>query len=141
MNSNNYVDFNLCELQDVRMYITDKNMANATSTLTGWSLLMNMSLRGKYDIVDYLISQGADVNYSCPLGWTALMLACTNQHFNIVKLLISNGANVNAQATNGFTPVMFVMLNVNTDEMREYLIQKGADMKYALNWLRSRGLL
>lgn len=121
-------------------HVTDFVTANAIDPKDQWSLLIKSSMQGNVDQVQHLICKGADVNYSCPLGWTALMLACANRHFQIVKILVGHGAHVNAQHNNGFNPVMFTMLNPGTDEMRDFLVEKGADMEYAFNWLKARGL-
>ena len=104
-------------------------------------MLIEASLEGNFEVAKYLVEMGADVNYVGPLGWTALMYACVNRHFNIIKLLVEKGADVNAQHQDGFTPIMMSMLNAETQEIQNYLIAHGADLQYAGNWLRARGII
>ena len=135
------MSINLDELESVRTHIVDKVGANMTNPISGWSLLIDASMFGRIEIVKHLLDKGANVNYSCPLGWTALMVACVNRHFEIMKLLIENGADVNAKHKDGFSPIMFVMLNKGTGEMINFLMEKGANMIHAFNWLKVRGFV
>ena len=58
-----------------------------------------------YNIVDLLISHGADVNEKDNDGWTPLHNACYFGHHKIAKLLISHGTNVNSKSIHNNTPL------------------------------------
>lgn len=59
---------------------------------TGNTLLMFAAMWGKYDIVDYLLKKGADINARNSGGDTALSLARKNGYRNVAALLALNGA-------------------------------------------------
>ena len=58
----------------------------------GWTALMYASDRGLLEIVEVLVSAGADVAYSSPNNETALYLATKKKRHVIVKLLKEAGA-------------------------------------------------
>ncbi|PJZ77368.1 ankyrin repeat domain-containing protein [Leptospira neocaledonica] len=67
-----------------------------------WTALMIAAAYGNLDVVKYLISKGAKVNFRSPkCGCTAILTAThqleTNEnHYKIVELLLSKGADLNA---------------------------------------------
>jgi ankyrin repeat protein len=69
------------------------------------------SEKGKLDIVEYLISNGANIEakgqwifYLIHLyGFTSLMSASNNGHLDIVQYLVSKGANIEAKNNNIFS--------------------------------------
>jgi len=50
---------------------------------------------GHIEIVNMLLSSGADVNLSNNDGWTALICAAAKGYIQIAKMLLSAGADVN----------------------------------------------
>ena len=50
--------------------------------------------KGYKDIVEYLVSHGANVNIPNNNKETPLHIACDNHYFHIVTYLISHGTNV-----------------------------------------------
>lgn len=135
------MNFDLYDIKQCTIHITSKEKANAIH-IDGSSLLMLACINGKYDIANYLVGLGADVNYAEPqCKFTSLMYACINRHKDIINLLVDHGADVNAIQKEGWTPIMFVLLNKNTDDLRNYLLSKGADIHYALEWLKSKKLI
>ena len=93
----------------------------------GLTALMRASNIGYTDIVEKIISSGADVNIKNGNGVTALMFASLNGHTDIVKKIISSGADVNIKDGNGVTALMFASQNGHTDIVKE-LISSGADV-------------
>lgn len=55
-----------------------------------------------------------------------LHIAAQNGHFDIVKLLVSRGADVNCMNNGGQTP-MHMAVSYDLDDVRDYLLSKGAD--------------
>ncbi|MEJ2703606.1 MAG: transglutaminase domain-containing protein, partial [Sedimentisphaerales bacterium] len=70
--------------------ITDQNKVD----LYDWTPLHFAAQAGQTDIVEYLITNGADVNAKSIQGETPLQLAANNDHKEIMRLLIANGAEV-----------------------------------------------
>jgi len=73
--------------------------------------------------IEYLISQGADVNFKNEDGKTPLFF---HEDPDIVNLLISHGANVNEQDNRGNIP----LFHVNNIEAAELLLENGADINH-----------
>jgi ankyrin repeat protein len=107
--------------------------------------LGHASFFGHWKVADFLISHGADVNYSLPgTGETPLHSAICKAgrpaYLYVIKVLIENGADVNAKTNTGAESGAF-MRDVRTKgetplhraaayadpAIIEYLIDKGAD--------------
>jgi ankyrin repeat protein len=58
----------------------------------GWTPLMLAAFNGKYDIAEYLVNLGVNVNYKDMWGDTALILASETNRSKIIKLLKESGA-------------------------------------------------
>ncbi len=56
-----------------------------------------------YDLCDFLISSGANLNQTTQYGCTSLMFAARSGDIQIVKLLIEKGANVNLRDNKGMS--------------------------------------
>lgn len=70
---------------------------------------------GKYHVVEYLISRGADVNKVTFAGNTPLHTASGREMDEMVKLLLKHGANVNIANLEGDIPkVVRTSEQVNT---------------------------
>jgi len=98
-------------------------------------LLIASSFKDYEDIVSYLISSGADVNFTGKDGKTPLMWAAGNS-LESTKILLENGADVNAKGNDGMTAFIqstFGILSkkVSTDVM-DLLLENGADVNSAL---------
>ncbi|KAK3563577.1 hypothetical protein QTP86_030940 [Hemibagrus guttatus] len=68
--------------------------------------LMAACSSGSYDMAEFLITLGADVNACDQFKWTPLHHACHAGQQDIVKLLVRHGAVVDAVALTGATPLM-----------------------------------
>ena len=94
----------------------------------GMTPLYNACRSGWGDIVELMISRGADVNAKS-YGETAL-LKVTGKKVNdvtLAEILLGNGAKVNAQDTQGNTPLYHAIMNKN-EKMTKLLLNNGADM-------------
>ncbi|PGG97626.1 hypothetical protein AJ79_09136 [Helicocarpus griseus UAMH5409] len=86
------------------------------------------SRQGLQDIVELLISKGADVNAHDRVG-TALISACEGGYENIAKILINNGADVNIRALGGYDALIKASKSGHRDIV-ELLINQGADINF-----------
>jgi len=88
---------------------------------------------GRKEIVELLISKGADVNSRTmwnpkhKTGWTPLLYAVDHGHKEVAELLIAKGADVNAKVDVGGTPLHFAAA-LDHKEIVELLIAEGADV-------------
>ena len=55
--------------------------------------LMNAAYRGNTNIINMLLENGADINYTTDFGMTALMMAASFNQFEAAKVLLENNAD------------------------------------------------
>ena len=78
----------------------------------GFSLLHAALYGHKWDIAEFLINEGIDVNLKDSGGNTALHYLCDdnstdyNEVFKLIKMLLDKGANINMQNKKGHTPLI-----------------------------------
>lgn len=93
--------------------------------------LMIASGLGESEIVDLLLSEGAQVDAKDGDGRTALMYAAGHnqewtENTDVIERLIRQGANIETQDEAGLTSLMYAVMRCNLDEA-ELLLSKGAD--------------
>ncbi|MGA2775841.1 MAG: ankyrin repeat domain-containing protein, partial [Candidatus Omnitrophota bacterium] len=87
--------------------------------------LIFAATNGNKEIVELLLSKGADVNAKANNGETALMSTAETNKKEIVKLLLSKGADVNIKSDIGETALSKAELR-NHSDIVELLRQAGA---------------
>jgi len=111
----------------------DVNMADENKGAT--VLLIACSFKGYEKIIQFLISNGADVNYKSKDGKTPLMLAAGTS-FETTKVLIENGADVNTKAEDGMTAFFHATFGVLskkvTTGVMDLLLEYEVDINYSL---------
>jgi len=84
------------------------------------------------EIIQFLVSKGADVKTKNERGDTLLHLAMMRGSPEVVKFLVSKGADVNAKDSNGGTPLHWVagerMHTREHVEVAKFLVSQGADV-------------
>jgi len=90
----------------------------------GNTLFLAVSL-GKEDMVEYLLSKGANVNGRNVEGLRPLHVAALKNRTRIAGILLSKGAAVNAQDNDGETPLHYAVGNDSRD-MADLLLAHGA---------------
>ena len=68
------------------------NFALSSRDAAGWTSMLFAVVNGDYDLVKYLLSQGANVNHTSNEGSTALSLARQEKYKEIISLLRKHGA-------------------------------------------------
>jgi ankyrin repeat protein len=88
--------------------------------------LMRACKEGRLDIVDELLTAGADLAVLNADGCNALWLACYNGSPAIIQRLIDAGIAIDNQNGNGATALMYVASN-SKPELVKLLLENGAD--------------
>lgn len=94
-----------------------------------------MSVNNEFEMIEYLLKHGADVNAREHYfdGDSPLMLAVGKNNLDLVKLLVEHGANPNIKYidevgdTEGYTPFLLAIQNNNFD-MVKLLVEHGANV-------------
>ena len=71
------------------------------------------------NVVELLLSKGADINDKNNQGWSSIILASYQGHVNVVELLLSKGANINDISNDGSTAISLS----NSDKIK-YILRK-----------------
>jgi len=104
----------------------DPSLANAVS-VEGFPPMGLAAYLGHEEVVEYLISKGADVNFTAPsTGFTALTGAVSQRHARIADLLVRRGATVNHVYEGTLTPLLVATSQGDLNVVR-LLLDHGAD--------------
>ena len=114
------------DITEVKMII-ESTKASVKSKYKAYPLLMTAAGCGHKDIVELLLSKGANVNASTSWGSTALSVAARDGETNMVEFLLSNGANVNSKEYDGYTALSRAAMNGHT-QIVKILLSKGANV-------------
>ena len=91
----------------------------------GYTPLILACTVGHHDIVDFLIDQNAEVDFTAPDGASALFCAVQEGHWEVVELLIDSDANVNLQTSGGATP-LYIAAQEGFKSLVKKLLSHGA---------------
>ncbi|KAG9399791.1 hypothetical protein AC1031_011214 [Aphanomyces cochlioides] len=80
---------------------------------------------GHFDVVKYLLDNGAALDMKSHHGQTPLHKASARGHLDIVKYLLDKGVTLNAESQQGRTPLHLASENGCLDVVK-YLLEKGA---------------
>lgn len=131
--ANAVVDKDLITLDSLLQTGIDVNITEEDRGAT--VLLIASSFKDYEDVVSFLISRGADVNFKGKDGRTPLIWAAGNS-FESTKILLENGADVNAKGDDGmnaFIQSTFGILSKKVlTEVMDLLLENGANVNSAL---------
>ena len=83
-------------------------------------------MRAHWDVAEYLIEQGADLNIQGGDGGTSLQWAVHHDNVDIVRLMVSKGAKLNVQNLWSMTELHTAIWRGNIHVV-EYLLDQGSD--------------
>jgi len=115
------------DLATVKSILNKNCMALNQRDFGGSTPLIMASMHGQKQVVDYLLSKGADVNARDNNGRTAIFWAAQNGEAAIVQLLIQKGASAKDRDLLGWTPLHGAAMLGQTD-MVPLLTEKYADV-------------
>ncbi|CAH8624390.1 unnamed protein product [Heterobilharzia americana] len=119
-----------------QMQKVDKNFKKSSANMaislrvkfTDNCVLLDATLRGDCQEVEYLLSSGIDPNLSNVDGLTALHQACIDNNAFLCNILLNYGANVNARDADRWTP-LHAASTCGYLQICQLLIERGADLK------------
>ncbi|MEJ6950468.1 ankyrin repeat domain-containing protein [Natronospora cellulosivora (SeqCode)] len=97
----------------------------------GNTALILASKNGHIDVVEYLLSQGADINRVNNLSYPAIWYAANEGHFTIVDLLLEYNVNIN-KTYGGTTLLQWNAYQGNLANVKS-LIDRGAEINIITN--------
>jgi ankyrin repeat protein len=116
------------DLNTVKLILDKDGSVMSLKDKSGNTPLHSAAAVGSLQIIEYLLSKGADINSTNPTLSTPLHVAITNKQDAAAKLLIEKGADLNKKDSRGNTPLHAVVYS-NQKEIAELLINKGADLE------------
>ncbi|KAI5528680.1 spectrin binding, partial [Trichomonas vaginalis G3] len=124
MNEHNInIDLELCyKYNNLQSFLVYLDQTNDINTCFVYSSNFHLS-----SLLEYFISNGADINSNDEYGCTSLHYAARENSKETAEILISNGADVDAEDKDGCTPLHLAASN-NWKETAEILISNGADV-------------
>ncbi|XP_028858671.1 ankyrin repeat and EF-hand domain-containing protein 1 isoform X2 [Denticeps clupeoides] len=115
-----------CDLESLKVAFSQKVPVDIKDCFYKTPLMTACS-NGNYEVVEFLLGLGADVNATDQFRWTPLHHACHAGQLDIIELLIKAGANVDSPALNGATPLMRAIESCRPCCV-DYLIKAGANV-------------
>ena len=112
-------------LKEVKDYI-ERGADPNECDYCGFTCLHEAALEGHSKVVEYLISQGADVNKQAQKAGdleTPLIDAAENKHLETVKVLLANGADPRVYNLDGFTALTKIFNEHDGEQGYEKIIQ------------------
>jgi uncharacterized protein len=109
--------------------LIEKNLAQTNSfSPDGFPVVALAAFLGHLEVVEYLVSRGADINAAATngSGYNALTGAVTSGHAAVVQWLLEHGANANYRYSAGYSPLLTAAANGRLD-IAKLLLAHGAD--------------
>ena len=88
-------------IEAVKEYLAIGVNVNAKDEVYGGTPLHFAAYRGRKEVAEFLIAEGADVNAKRNNGWVPLHHAANKGHMEVVELLIAADADMNAKDNYG----------------------------------------
>lgn len=100
------------------------------ATQNNSTLLINAARSENYDIVRYLLNNGAEVNAKDDLGHTAFqyIISPYDRNRDLVELFLSKGADVNTRDTKGGKSLMYYAIESESESRIRFLLGLGASV-------------
>ncbi|NWR78926.1 TANC1 protein, partial [Centropus unirufus] len=118
---------------------------NGTDTLWGETALTAAAGRGKLEVCEFLLDNGAAVTRANRRGVPPLFCAVRQGHWQVARLLVEHGSDVNLSDKQGRTPLMVASCEGHLSTV-EFLLSEGATMSAldkegltALSWACLKG--
>ncbi|MBO4440447.1 MAG: ankyrin repeat domain-containing protein [Spirochaetaceae bacterium] len=120
-----YTTFNN-SVYSVKLLLGCKEIKLEEKDITGSTALLKAAAHRSYEVLDYLIESGADIDAVNYYGESALTHTISQKNWNVSRKLIQYGANVNFSDKMGRTPLI-VAAQYDNNIIAEALLKSGAD--------------
>ncbi|XP_065070835.1 myotrophin-like [Rhopilema esculentum] len=89
------------DMELLKDLVEKQNVSINTELLNGRMAIHYAADYGQLEVIEYLVSKGADMNQADKHGITPLLAAIFEGHTSCVKFFLSKGANKNGKAPDG----------------------------------------
>lgn len=103
----------------------------------GFTPLIEAVIAQKVDVAEFLLDQGADINFPDTTGRRAIHWAVDNANEKLCQLLLKRGADANSFTTAG-EPVIVNPLLRQQQTLKELLMNHGAKLEFAQDFLNAK---
>ena len=138
--------FHYCDFGNDTMvkYLHNEGVNVNTRIIQGYytdsTPLMWASLKGHYEVANYLIENGADINAKSSDGNSVIVWSVWNYgDIRILRMLIERGADINAMNVSERKTILTISIQNCNRDIAKYLIENGADIRKP-NKMKSTGL-
>ena len=108
------------------LLLVEANAEINTTSLSGWTPLLNAAYSGRFDAARCLVELQANIDQPrTDDGSTPLHLAAEDGYLDIVRYLVENGANKDERTTDNHTPLHLAVEDGHLEVIR-YLLEAGA---------------
>ena len=107
-------------LEKVKWLVEKGANIDSVSKDRGYSPVMDAVWRKNYEITEYLVNMGANLNFISSDGQPLLVLAVGNGNAKIVKLLLEHGADPNVKDSMGMSALEYARLFKQTDILQVF---------------------
>lgn len=114
-------------IEKIKSLINKKMDPNSKLNEFGETLLMWACRNSQKELVEFLLSKGANLDIKDSDGET--VLAYSESKPEILKLLVAGGLNPNSKDSDG-TPILIKYINIGDTDLVRLLLEKGANIKY-----------
>ena len=114
-----------------------------TSYYSTWPLLHYAAMKGGYDLLEYLLDGGADIELKRERSThTPLIESVIEGHEHCCELLLDRGANIEVRDYSRRTPLIIAIDHEN-EQMCKLLVRRGADINARTddNWTPLHGIV
>ena len=109
------------------VYMIVNWVKGAVSTGSLNAALLRACANGQVEVVRYLISKGAEVDYISPFGVKPLQLVIAHKHLSSLEFLLDSDVSVNAIMPDGATALCYAC-RLSSANIAECLLRRGADI-------------
>ena len=112
----------------VKLYVEQGGNIEVNYSISRWNALISASVKGKLEIVKYLVENKADIEAVETNGRTSFNLASMHNQVEILKYLVSKNVNIHTKDNDGNTALINACFKDSLEAV-VYLIQLGVDIE------------